>query len=120
MRSGPLFARQHASDHPDQPAIVMGASGEVVTYREYEDQCNRVAQFLRSAGLQRGDHIAVFMENGPRLLEIEGGAERVGLYFTLINTYLAADEVAYIVSNSRSRLLFSSAARRAAGPSAPR
>src|SRR3984957_4086163 len=111
MRSGPLFARQHASDHPDQPAIVMGASGEVVTYREYEDQCNRVAQFLRSAGLQRGDHIAVFMENGPRLLEIEGGAERVGLYFTLINTYLAADEVAYIVSNSRSRLLFSSAAR---------
>src|ERR1700722_17263934 len=111
MRRGTLFARQHASDHPDQPAIVMGASGEVVTYREYEDQCNRVAQFLRSAGLQRGDHIAVFMENGPRLLEIEGGAERVGLYFTLINTYLAADEVAYIVSNSRSRLLFSSAAR---------
>ena len=42
---------------------------------------------------------------------IEGGAERTGLYFTLINAYLAPDEVAYIVDNSRSRLLFSSAAR---------
>jgi long-chain acyl-CoA synthetase len=107
-----LYARQHALDHPDQPAIIMATSGETVTYGDYEAGCNRVAQFLRAAGLRRGDHIAVFMENGPRMLEIEGGAERAGLYFTLINTYLAADEVAYIVTNSRSRLLFSSAARR--------
>ena len=28
------------------------------------------------------------------MLEIEGGAERTGPYFTMINTYLAADEVA--------------------------
>jgi long-chain acyl-CoA synthetase len=107
-----LYARQHAVERPDQPAIIMATSGETVTYGDYEAGCNRVAQFLRAAGLQRGDHIAVFMENGPRMLEIEGGAERAGLYFTLINTYLAADEVAYIVTNSRSRLLFSSAARR--------
>src|SRR6202042_1229844 len=39
-------------------------------------------------------------------------AERTGLYFTLINKYLAPDEVAYIVTNSHSRLLFSSAAMR--------
>jgi long-chain acyl-CoA synthetase len=71
-----------------------------------------VARLLRAAGLQRGDHISVFMENSARMLEIEGGAERTGLYFTLINRYLAPDEVAYIVTNSRSRLLFSSAAMR--------
>jgi len=53
----------------------------------------------------------VFMENQPRLLEIEGAAERAGLYYTLINIYLAPDEVAYIITNSQSRLLFSSAAR---------
>src|SRR5215469_9281215 len=89
----------------------MASSGETVTYGEYEAACNRVAQFLRSAGLKRGDHVAIFMENGPRMLEIEGGAERAGLYFTLINTYLAADEAAYIITNSQARLLFSSAAR---------
>jgi long-chain acyl-CoA synthetase len=107
-----MYAGQHALDHPDQPAIIMGASGETVSYGEFEARCNRVAHFLRAAGLRRGDHIAVFMENQPRLLEIEGGAERAGLYFTLINIYLAPDEVAYIVTNSRSRLLVSSAARR--------
>jgi long-chain acyl-CoA synthetase len=106
-----VFARQHATDHPDQPAIIMAGTGETVTYGEYEARCNRVARLLRAAGLQRGDHIAVFMENSIRLLEIEGGAERVGLYFTLINTYLAPDEVAYIVGNCSARVLFSSAAR---------
>jgi long-chain acyl-CoA synthetase len=107
-----MYARQHALDHPDQPAFIMAASGEAVTFGEYEARCNQAAHFLRAAGLKRGDHISVFMENGLRLLEIEGAAERAGLYYTLINIYLAPDEVAYIVTNSRSRLLFSSAARR--------
>jgi long-chain acyl-CoA synthetase len=106
-----MFARQHALEHPDQPAIIMASSGETVTFAEYEARCNATAHLLRAAGLQRGDHIAVFMENQPRLLEIEGAAERAGLYYTLINIYLAPDEVAYIITNSQSRLLFSSAAR---------
>ena len=67
---------------------------------------------MRDAGLQRGDHISIFMENNPRMLEIEGAAERIGLYYTLVNAYLAPDEVAYIVNNSRSRLFFSSVAKR--------
>ncbi len=107
-----MYAAQHASAHPEQPAIIMGGSGEVVTFGQYEDSANQIAQFLRAAGLRRGDHIAVFMENSPQLLMIEGGAERIGLYYTLINTYLSHDEVSYIISNSRSRILFSSAARR--------
>src|SRR5271156_1321303 len=87
----------------------MATSGEIVTFGEYEARANQAAHLLRAAGLRRGDHISVFMENNPRLLEIAGGAERTGLYYTLINKYLSPDEVAYIVSNSRSRLLFSSA-----------
>jgi acyl-CoA synthetase (AMP-forming)/AMP-acid ligase II len=107
-----MYARQHAESQPDKAAIIMGSTGETVTFAEFEDRANRAAQFLRAAGLKRGDHIAIFMENSTRMLEIEAGAERTGLYYTLINTYLAPDEVAYIVTNSRSRLLFSSQARR--------
>jgi long-chain acyl-CoA synthetase len=113
-----MYARRHAVEHPDRVAIIMATSGETVTYGEYEARCNQMAHFLRAAGLRRGDHISVFMENNPRLLEIAGGAERTGLYFTLINRYLAPDEVAYIVTNSRSRLLFSSAAMRQAAEAA--
>src|SRR6202034_2727377 len=76
--------------HPDQPAIIMASSGETVTFGEFEARSNRVAHLLRDAGLRRGDHVAVFIENSPQLLEIEGGAERVGLYYSLIHTYRGA------------------------------
>src|ERR1700683_264757 len=116
-----VYAAQHAREHPDRPALMRGATGETVTFAEYEAASNRVAHLLRAAGLRRGDHIAVFMENCPELLEIEGGAERTGLYYTLINTYLAADEVAYIIANCRARVLFSSPARQpVAGAAAAR
>jgi len=48
----------------------MATSGETVTYGEYEARSNRVAHLLRAAGLRRGDHISIFIENQPRLLEI--------------------------------------------------
>ena len=107
-----MFARQQAKVHPGKPAIIMASTGEIVTFGEYEARSNRVAHLLRDAGLRRGDHIAVFIENSPQLLEIEGGAERAGLYYSLINTYLGADEVAYIVANSQAKALFSSVAKR--------
>src|SRR5207302_2994485 len=52
------------------------------------------------------------MENNPRLLEAEGAAERSGLYYTCINSYLAAEEVAYIANDCEAQVLISSAAKR--------
>ena len=113
-----MFARQQAIADPGKPAIIMASSGDTVTFGEYEARGNRVANLLREAGLRRGDHIAVLMENSPELLEIEAGAERAGLYYSLINTYLSAEEVAYVVANSQAKVLFSSAAKRVAAEAA--
>ena len=102
----------------------MATSGEEVTYAEFERRANQVAHLLRAAGLDQGDHISILMENSPIMLVVEAGAERVGLYYTLINAYLAPDEIAYILDNSQSRVFFSSVAKRdvaeAAAESAPR
>jgi len=106
-----MYAAEHALQHPDQPAFIMATSGEIVTFAEFEQAANRLAQLFRHAGLRRGDHVAFLMENNPRLLECEGAAERTGLYFTCINHYLAPDEVAYIVNDSGARLVVSSAAK---------
>ncbi len=107
-----MFARQYADKNPDRTAIVMATSGEVVTYGQYEARCNQFAHFLRDAGVGQFDHVSFFMENNPRLLECEGGAERVGAYYTCINSYLAPDEVAYIVNDSEARIVAASLAKR--------
>ena len=67
---------------------------------------------MRRQGLGRLDHYAVFMENNARYPEACGAGERAGHYYTCINSYLTAGEVAYIVNNSESRVLITSEARR--------
>jgi long-chain acyl-CoA synthetase len=106
-----MYAAQHAAAHPEQPALVMAGTGETVTYLEFEQRANRLAHALRRHGLRRGDHIAVLSENGPWMLSIQAAAERTGLYYTLINSYLSAEEVAYVVDNSRARVFFSTVGR---------
>jgi long-chain acyl-CoA synthetase len=106
-----VYAGKHARERASQPAFIMAGSGETVTYAEYEARTNRLAHLLRSLGLKRLDHYAVFMENNSRYLECCGAGERSGLYYTCINSYLTADELAYIVNNSAARVLITSRAR---------
>ncbi|MGH9080012.1 MAG: AMP-binding protein [Acidimicrobiales bacterium] len=106
-----MYAAEQAERHPDKPAIVMATSGDVVTFAEYEAAANRVAHLLRETGLRRRDHMAVFMDNDYRMLMCEGGAERTGLYYTCVNSYLSAEEVAYIINDSESRVVVTSAAK---------
>ncbi len=107
-----MYPGAHHVSRADRPAFIMAQSGEAVTYAELEARTNRLAHFLRGRGLQRLDHYAIFMENNARYLESCGAGERSGLYYTCINSYLTADELAYIVNNSESKVLIFSQAKR--------
>jgi len=103
-----MYTGKHAHLRPLQPAFIMASSGEAVTYAELEARSNRLAHLFRKRGLKRLDHYAIFMENNSRYLEACGAGERSGLYFTCVNSYLTAAELAYILTNSQSRILISS------------
>ena len=106
-----MYTGKQARLRPLQPAFIMASTGETVTYRELDGRSNRLAHLFRSRGLKRLDHYAIFMENNGRYLEACGAGERSGLYFTCVNSYLTASELAYIVNNSRSRILITSLAK---------
>jgi len=107
-----MYPGKYAEQYPDRPAFIMAESGEVVTYRDYEARCNRLAHLLRARGLQRLDHYAIYMENNARFAESCGAGERAGHYYTCVNSYLTAEELAYIVNNSESQVLITSEYRR--------
>ncbi|MFY9316014.1 MAG: AMP-binding protein [Burkholderiales bacterium] len=106
-----MYPGRFATERAGEPAFIMAGSGEAVTYAEYEARCNRLAHLLRAQGLKRLDHYAIFMENNSRYLECCGAGERSGLYYTCVNSYLTAEELAYLVNNSESRVLITSRAR---------
>src|SRR5436190_101166 len=106
-----MYTGKHAHLRPLQPAFIMAGTGEAVTYAELEARCNRLAHLFRKLGLKRLDHYAIFMENNSRYLEACSAGERSGLYYTCVNSYLTPGELAYIVNNSESRVLVTSAAK---------
>src|SRR5688572_24669796 len=105
-----MYTGKHAKLRPLQPAFIMASTGEAVTYRELEARCNRLAHLFRKQGLKRLDHYSIFMENNNRYLEACGAGERSGLYYTCVNSYLTPSELAYILTNSESRILITSKA----------
>jgi long-chain acyl-CoA synthetase len=107
-----MYPGQHAQARADQPAVVMAGSGESVSYRELEARSNRLAHLLRGVGLRRLDHYSIFMENHPRFVECCAAGERSGLYYTCVNSFLTAPELAFIVNNSLSKVLITSQAKR--------
>jgi acyl-CoA synthetase (AMP-forming)/AMP-acid ligase II len=95
----------HAVERGDHAALIMGSSGEVLTYRRLDEASNRVAHMLRAAGLERGDHIAVLLTNRAEWYEIVWGAMRSGLFVTPVNWHLTPAEAGYIVADCEAKAL---------------
>ncbi|MCX2981075.1 acyl-CoA synthetase [Halieaceae bacterium IMCC14734] len=97
-----------AAENPERPAIIMGNSGEVVTYKQLDERSNQGAHLFRSLGLQNGDHIGMMVENCRQFLEIVQAALRSGIIFTPISTHLRSDETRYILDNCNAKLFIGS------------
>ncbi|TNE35532.1 MAG: acyl-CoA synthetase [Alphaproteobacteria bacterium] len=107
-----MYPGKYAEAHPDRAAFVMASTGEAVSYRDYEARSNRLAHLLQQKGLKRKDHYSIYMENNAWYLESCAAGERTGLYYTCVNSYLTAEELAYILINSESKILITSEAKR--------
>lgn len=94
-----------AQRDPDRIAL-FDTEEKIVTFGELLSACNRVANGLRKHGLETGDGVAVVMPNCPAFYEIFLAALQTGLYFTPINHYLAAGEMAYVIKDSEAKALF--------------
>lgn len=106
-----MYPGVHAQTKPDALAVIMGSGGESLTFAELDRRSNRLAHLFRRAGLERGDHVALFMENHIRFMEVAWAAMRSGLYLTAINSYLTPGEVSYIVDDCEAKAFVTSIAK---------
>lgn len=104
-----MYPGHWAEVNPEKKAVVHSVTGHCHTYRQLNDRSNQLAQLLWELGLRRGDHIAIFMENDIRFFDVTWAALRSGLYITTVNRYLTAGEAEFIINDSDSRLVVTSA-----------
>ena len=106
-RPATLKPSTYAATDPERPAVIT-STGRVVTFAELEERSCLLAQALHAHGMRPGDHVAVVLPNDDRTHEVAFGLQRAGLYYTLVNTHLAAEEAAYIVEDCGATVLITS------------
>jgi fatty-acyl-CoA synthase len=92
-----------AARFPDRLALAF--EDRSWTYRELDEAISRVAGRLLATGCGKGDRVAAFGRNSDGYLLLYLGCARAGLVHVPINYNLTRDELAYLVTQSRSTLL---------------
>lgn len=69
--------RHYAQTTPEKEAIIYYGQG--ITYRELDQYSDRFALFLKRIGLNKGDKVALFMQNCPQYVISKLGAEKIGV-----------------------------------------
>ena len=101
-----LFAK-NVKKNPNKTALVL-VDGREWTFRELDEYSNAFANYLHSEGYQRGDVIAIYMENCPEFACFWLGMAKVGVVAALINFNLRADSLVHCIRLSEAKgLVFS-------------
>ncbi|MDB5998670.1 MAG: ATP-dependent acyl-CoA ligase [Rhizobacter sp.] len=74
-----------------------------ISYAELEHMTNRYANSLRALGIQRGDHVAVLLPNGPEFLWLIWGLGKIGAVAVPLNTAAKGELLRYFIDNSDSK-----------------
>ena len=102
MHIGGMLAR-NARRHPDKEGLVYGEL--CYSYRELNEAVNRLANALADQGIQKGDKVALMMQNSDRYVITFMAAMKLGAVAVPVNFRLAAPEVEYILNHSDSTAL---------------
>jgi long-chain acyl-CoA synthetase len=93
-----------AKRSPTKPALVDGERS--ITFAELESRVNQLARALQRRGLQPGDRIASALSNRFEWFEVAAAATRIGVTVVPISWRNMHDEVAYLVEDSGSAVIF--------------
>ena len=95
---------------PEKPALIF--EGRTYSYRELNQQVNRLANGLGAAGVGKGDRVAVFLPNIPAFVIGYFASQKLGAIVVSINSMSKKREIDYIVNDSGCKVLFTTSALR--------
>nr|AOW69616.1 long-chain fatty acid transport protein 1a [Lateolabrax japonicus] len=99
-----LFARM-VTLHPDKPALIYEATGEVWSFRELQKRCRAVAHWALVQGWAEGDVVALYMESQPLVVALWLGLAMIGVEAALINHNLRQQSLLHCLSVSGARAM---------------
>lgn len=97
--------RKTAKDFPQQEAYVYPESGIRKTYKEFDEETDRLARALMALGIQKGEHVAIWSDNKREWLLTQFATAKMGAVLVTVNTSYQKKELDYLLKQSDSTTL---------------
>ncbi len=94
--------------HPDTRPFLAHKVGEQwidITYREALEKIDAISAWFLSIGIQKGDKLALIIENGPDYIYYDQALQQIGGVNTSIYPTLTETEIEYILNDSKARTI---------------
>jgi acyl-CoA synthetase (AMP-forming)/AMP-acid ligase II len=101
---------QRIQNFHDQPALIEGATGKVISFEQLRDQIHSIAQSLRDKGYGKGDVFAIYAPNSLEYVITFQGIMLLGGVVTTANPLYTADELLHQLKHSKASCLFTAPA----------
>lgn len=99
----PKMFTETANRIPDK--VMFYFEDQKYTFKEVEEESNRVANYFESKGYKKGDSVALFMENRPEFVTIWLGLCKIGVVPAFINYNLRHEALIHSVKVANSKAL---------------
>ncbi|MGD9305601.1 MAG: long-chain fatty acid--CoA ligase [Desulfobacterales bacterium] len=102
----PLFSiiDESAQEYPNQVYTIFNDASR--TYSQVKDTADRIANFLVSRGIQKGDRVAIFLPNLPHYPAIFFGILKAGAVCVTCNPLYTANELNYQLNDAGAKVVF--------------
>lgn len=102
----PLFALldKIAKNHPDRPSTLW--NGVSKSFAEVKDHADRIANFLVSRGIKKGDRVAIFLPNLPHYPPIFFGILKTGAIAVTCNPSYTMGELNFQLKDAGVKAVF--------------
>jgi 2-furoate---CoA ligase len=82
------------------PERIAFAGSRTMTYRDWDERTNRIANALLSLGVKPGDRVALFLSNSEVMASTHLALQKLGVMSTPLNIRLSVPELAYCLNDA--------------------
>jgi long-chain acyl-CoA synthetase len=96
---------RRAAETPAKIFLYDAHDGRSWTYAEFDAAVNRTADMLAARGVRRGDVVSLLLPNSAEYIIAYFACFKTGALAGPVNSLLKAEEAAYVVGNSKAKVL---------------
>src|SRR5687768_15773382 len=91
-----------AQKQGEKDALVYPDRGLRLSYKQFNEECRRIAKGLMSLGVEKGDHVAIWATNKPEWVTAQFATGKIGAVLVTVNINYRTTELEYLLKQSDS------------------